>query len=509
MPTETKIQALQTLATDLAASRAAGKTIVLCHGVFDLLHVGHIKHLQAAKDLGDILVVTLTPDHYVNKGPHRPAFPQQLRADALAALACVDHVAINEWPTAVETIRLLRPHVYCKGAVKEPPGPRDHTGAIVAEEDAVREVGGRLHLTDEDTFSATALINTHLDILPPDVKAFLQDFRARHTAAEITGLIRAIRPLRILVIGEIILDEYHFCEVMNKSNKEPILAAQFRHAETYAGGILAIARHLAGFADSVSALSFLGDRDAQEDFVRKSLSASVHLHAFPKSDSPTIVKRRFLEEYLAQKLFEVYEINADPLTAADEARFLDQLDELLPQQDVVIVADYGHGLFTENAIERICARAPFLAVNAQTNAGNRGFNCVSKYSRADIVAIDRPEAQLEVRNRKAGIEDLIRIMADRIDCPRFLVTCGKDGTVGYSREQGYCRVPALAVKMVDRMGAGDAFLSLAAPCAALGAAMEVVGLVGNMAGAAKCGIMGNREAIEPISFLRYVSALVT
>src|SRR6266571_7995492 len=133
--TGNKIKGLEELAAALAALRAADKKIVHCHGVFDLLHIGHIKHLEAARKRGDLLVVTLTPDRYVNKGPHRPAFPEQLRAEALASLACVDYVAINQWPTAVETIELLKPSLFVKGIVREA-GQRDHSDAIKKEEAA-------------------------------------------------------------------------------------------------------------------------------------------------------------------------------------------------------------------------------------------------------------------------------------------------------------------------------------------------------------------------------------
>src|SRR5947208_4306770 len=127
--TNNKIKRLKDLANTLEKLRGGGKKIVHCHGVFDLLHIGHIKHLEAARKRGDLLVVTLTPDRYVNKGPHRPAFPEQLRAEALASLACVDYVAINQWPTAVETIELLKPSLFVKGSVTGR-GRRDHSCGI-------------------------------------------------------------------------------------------------------------------------------------------------------------------------------------------------------------------------------------------------------------------------------------------------------------------------------------------------------------------------------------------
>src|SRR5437667_5047117 len=139
--TRNKVRRLEDLSQTLATVRESGKKIVHCHGVFDLLHIGHIKHLEAARKLGDLLVVTLTPDRFVNKGPHRPAFPERLRAEALASLACVDFVAINEWPTAVETIGKLRPSFFVKGVVKDS-GKRDHTDAIDREGNAVKAAGG-------------------------------------------------------------------------------------------------------------------------------------------------------------------------------------------------------------------------------------------------------------------------------------------------------------------------------------------------------------------------------
>jgi len=138
----------------LGGVSGSGLQVVHCHGCFDLLHIGHIKHFQSAKKLGDILVVTITPDRYVNKGPGRPLFTEQFRAEAVAALECINYVAINKWPTAVEAIQLLKPNIFIKGSQY-----RGHmTQALLDEEDAVRSGGGRLVFTDDITFSSTELI---------------------------------------------------------------------------------------------------------------------------------------------------------------------------------------------------------------------------------------------------------------------------------------------------------------------------------------------------------------
>jgi rfaE bifunctional protein nucleotidyltransferase chain/domain len=156
-----KVLALDQIAGRLAGLRRGGRTIVHCHGCFDLLHVGHIRHLQAARAMGDTLVVTVTADAYVDKGEGRPAFPEDLRAEALAALECVDFVGICHAATAEEAIRLLRPDYYVKGQTAAP-SPK-----LQAEAATVRAMGGEVRFTRETTFSSTALLNAHFR-LPPD-----------------------------------------------------------------------------------------------------------------------------------------------------------------------------------------------------------------------------------------------------------------------------------------------------------------------------------------------------
>jgi len=166
-----KVKEIEELATVLTSLRTE-KKIVLCHGDFDLLHIGHIRRFEQAKRLEDVLVVTVTPDRYVNKGPHRPVFSEDLRAEAIAALDCVDYVTINKWPTAVEAIQLLRPDFYVKGS-DDRETEKDHTGGITLEEAAIKSVGGQLVFTDDITLSSSGLINRYLPVFPTEVRDYL------------------------------------------------------------------------------------------------------------------------------------------------------------------------------------------------------------------------------------------------------------------------------------------------------------------------------------------------
>ena len=154
-----KIYDFNNLVSKVDKLRSEGNIIVHCHGCFDLMHPGHIKHFQAAKKMGNVLVVTISPDKYVDKGPGRPVFPQQLRAESIAALECVDYVAVNKWATAENTIRLLKPDIYVKGQEFE--NLEDATGKIQKEFKVIKEIGARIEYTNEIVFSSTKLLNRY------------------------------------------------------------------------------------------------------------------------------------------------------------------------------------------------------------------------------------------------------------------------------------------------------------------------------------------------------------
>ena len=502
-----KIQSLHDVAATVATLKAADKRIVLCHGVFDLLHVGHLRYFEEAKAMGDVLVVTLTTDHYVNKGSHRPAFPEQLRAEFLAALECIDFVAINPSPTAVEAIRLIQPHVYAKGPDYKN-AAADLTGGIVAEEEAVRAVGGRLAFTSGITFSSTALINRHIGILPQEVHAYLSDFARRHPVETVIDYFQRARKLKVLLVGEPIIDEYMYCDAIGKSSKEPTMVVKRLSTERFAGGILAAANHAAAFCDEVAVIGQLGTDNSHEAFIESKLRPNIKRIFLHRRDSPTIVKRRIVENYFFLKLLEVYDINDAPLTAAEDDEVCQALMEHVPRYDLVIVIDFGHSMITERARRILRDRARFLAVNAQCNAGNLGHHALSRYEDADYMTATLNEVRIEARDRHGDIRCLAPEIYEKLRCRRLAVTNGRNGCLCIGPGEGPFEVPAVAGKVVDRIGAGDAFLAVSSLVAAQDAPMEVVGFAGNAAGALAVATVANREPIDRVAYLKQIESLL-
>ena len=501
-----KILSIDHLAAEIAARQLEGRRVVHCHGVFDPMHIGHIRHFAAARAFGDLLVVTVTPDRFVNKGPHRPVFPDELRAEAIAALETVDYVAINNWPTAIETIQTLRPNIFVKGS--EFRGGKDLTGAIKLEEEASVSVGGKLEFTDDMTFSASHLVNRHLSVFPQEVSDYLADFSARTPTAEILKFLDRARDLKVLIVGETIIDDYQYVEAIGKSSKEPTLVVKSLTSDRFVGGAAAVANHVAGFCQRVSLHSVLGEIHTEEAFIRSKLKNNIDARFLIRERSPTIVKRRFIEQYFYSKLFEVYELNDERPTAAESEAWTASLAGRLAEFDVVIVIDSGHGFLTREMITLLCQESRFLAVNTQTNAGNLGYHVISNYPRADYVCIAENEMRLESRDRRSDLKPMMEDVARRLNCPRVVVTRGKKGCSTYRQNQGHVDVPAFASHVVDRIGAGDAFLSITSLCAAQDASMEVLGFIGNVVGAQAVATVGNQSSIERIPLSRHIEHLL-
>jgi rfaE bifunctional protein nucleotidyltransferase chain/domain len=503
-----KVRTLPEVAAAAEQLRRAGRTVVQAHGTFDLLHLGHVRHLEAARKLGDVLVVTVTADRFVNKGPGRPVFNAELRAEMLATLEYVDWVAINDAADAVSAIELIRPSLYIKGQdYQNPQG--DITGKITLERQAVEAHGGRIHFTDEVTFSSTALINRHLNVFEPHIREHLDTLRQNGGLDEICDVIESVADYRVLIVGDAIIDEYQYVLPMHKTPKENMIATRYQDRELFAGGVFAAANHVASFCKQVDIITCLGASDSHDGLIRQSLKPNVGLKTFTRPGAPTTLKRRFIDPSYMRKLFEVYFMNDEPLTPDVQSDVDAAIVDMAADYDVVIAADFGHGLIAPSSIDALTAKSRFLAVNTQSNSANLGDNLITRYRRADYICIDAPEARLAVSDRVANVGDIARrLVEDHIDCSKIIITQGKHGCVTFESGGLVHTIPAFAKNVVDTVGAGDAFLAVTAPLVAAGAPMSRVGFIGNVVGALKVEIVGHRHSIDKASLIKGITGLL-
>jgi rfaE bifunctional protein kinase chain/domain/rfaE bifunctional protein nucleotidyltransferase chain/domain len=499
-----KIKTLDELKNIAAKLKKGKKTIVHCHGVFDLIHPGHIRHLAAAKKEGDVLVVTVTADEHVRKGPGRPVFNDNLRAETLAAMSSVDYVAVNHAPTAVNCIKLLKPDVYVKGQDYRNKA-NDVTGKISDEELAVSASGGRIHFTDEIVFSSSKLINQHLQVFPEETRKYLKEFSCVHPLPAIFDVIDSLKNLKVLVIGEAIIDQYHYCQPMDKSRKSNVIVYKYVSEESFAGGSLAVANHIAGVAENVTLMTVTG-KDDFSGFLSEKMRPNVTMIGYERTDAPTLVKRRFIESN--QKLFEVCFMDDSPLPESLEKTINARLKEIIPGFDLVVVSDFGHGFLNQKLISTICRHAKFLAVNTQTNGANMGFNLITQYSNIDYSAIDELELRYAAHDKNGNLETITKDIATKIGCDTVIITRGWHGALSYSKKNGFISSPALATSVVDPIGAGDAFFAFTASLLAKRVPQDLAVFIGNAVGALAVQIVCNREPVDPVYLKKFITSLL-
>lgn len=502
-----KIKTLDTLAKIVTDLKQKGRRVVQCHGVFDLVHLGHIRHFNLAKKEGDILVVTITKDKYVRRGPGRPIFNEHLRAETLASLAITDYVCIIDSPTATGCIKAIKPDVYAKG-IDYKEKEKDVTGKIYEEEEAIKSVGGRLVLTDDIAFSSSSLINNYLDVYPPRTVKYLRAIAKRYSIDIITERLDSLKNLNVLVIGDAIIDQYHYCTAMGKSAKEYLIANRYVSEESFAGGSLATANNVGSICGKVDLLTVLGEKDSFGDFIQSRLSPNIVPHFFYRNDMGTIIKRRFVSTEGDKKLFEICYMRDDDIPKEEETKILHHLEKTIRKYDLVVVSDFGHGLLTKRIIKLICQKAKYLALNVQTNSANIGFNLVTKYPHANCVCIDERELRFATHDKFNDLRTLAKKIYKEVGCEHIIATRGPLGSLSYSEPGGFHESPAFAYRVVDIVGAGDAFFAFTAPCFAAGMPQDLVSFIGNAVGSLAVQIVCNREPVKFVDLIKFITRLL-
>ena len=508
-----KIKTPDELAKIVDRLKKEGKKVVQCHGVFDLVHPGHIYHFESAKREGDVLIVSITADKFVNKGPDYPIFSDTIRAKSLSSLEIVDYVIINHDFTAIKLLKKIKPTIYFKGQEYES-ALKDKKRNLYKEAEAIKSVGGEIKFSHEPTYSSTNFLKNHFDIYPPKVKKFLDDFKLKHSSEELISDLESLKEMKILIIGETIIDEYYYCKGMGKIPKDNLVATKYLNHETFAGGVLACANHLAGFCDNLHLVTVLGKKASinsgqdYENFIKENLNSGINSKFFYDRNGQTIIKRRFIDPAFFNKMFEIYYFDDKKLPESISSEIDNYLEKVISNYDLVIVNDYGHGFFNENIIKTIREKAKFLAVNVQTNSANFGFNLITKYSNPDYVCIDEPEARLAVCQKDGDISEVVRKIFENTGAKKLIITHGHLGSVASGKKGEIYKIPVLSNKVVDRLGAGDAFFVVSAALSAKNLPIEVIGFIGNVVGAIQVSTVGNKSSISFSQVCKFIKTLL-
>ncbi|MEN9633871.1 MAG: hypothetical protein RL077_2275 [Verrucomicrobiota bacterium] len=511
IPTSAKVIPFDQAPDLFSRLRAEGKRIVQCHGTFDLVHPGHIVHFEEARALGDLLVVTVTGEQYVNKGPGRPYFNDQLRAKWLTALECVDHVVIVPFAAAVEAIECVRPHIYCKGR-EYAEAANDVTGNINDDVATVRRCGGEVSYVGSVIFSSSRLLNAHFETHATEVKDFCRQVARQCPNAEFVRLTDALSSLRVLIVGDIIFDRYTTLDVQGLTSKNRILSGRFVSDDMQAGGALAVYRHLKEFTPHVKLVSLTGT----EPWLDATLGGFIAPGDEEIVRSPhftTVVKQRFVEPRgegkELSKLFSVNFIDRRHPGPELQRTLIERIAGQIDQYDLVLVMDFGHGVLEDAVRDYVQEKAGFLAVNCQTNSNNHGFNILTRrYRRADAFSLDQTEMTLAVGRRDIDYRRELAAIGTALGSSYAWLTRGASETLGWHRDGTVSACAPFERTIVDTLGAGDAFCSTAFLAAQRGLPIDLATFMGQLAGAQAVKIVGNAEPIRKARFLKGASAML-
>jgi len=485
-----------------------GKKIVCCHGVFDLLHIGHLKHFKSAKKYGDILIASVTPDKFIQKGFGRPYFNSEQRMESLASIEVIDFVILNKSANAIDIINKIKPNYYVKGPDYKN-FMNDITGQIKKEKLAVKKNGGKLVFTKDHTYSSSSILNQFGDTYNLSQKKFIHKIKRKINLNNFNKQIDKLQDLKVLVIGEAIIDKYVFCETLGKSGKEPHLVLRNLKEEVYLGGALSIARNVSDFCKKITILSMLGQKKEYEKYIKKILTKKIKFQFLYKSKSPTIIKKRYLEHITNNKVLGIHTLNDELLNKKDESIFEKMILKEIKKHDVVIVSDYGHGLITKKLAKLLCKNSKFLALNAQANASNTGYHTIQKYKGVNCVVINETELRQELRDKNEKLDILTKKLTKMIGIDNLVITKGSDGaTLHSSKDKKYFYCPAFASKVVDKIGAGDSMLSIMSILIKSNFKNIISIFLGSLAGAMSVGEMSNKVPIKKTKLMKYFNHIL-
>lgn len=488
-------------------ARASGRRVVQCHGCFDIVHPGHIRHLRQAKSFGDVLLVTITGDLEMKKGTGRPLIPEELRAENLAALDFVDWVYIEQRPTAAELLAEVQPDVYVKGREYE----FNNDPRFRAERDTVERAGGRVVFSSGDVvFSSTALIAAMERSVDPYHARIEQLTRAEELqAASLFGVISKMRGRRVVVIGETIQDTYIMCDRPEVASESPVMTLRPLERRHYDGGAAIIARHAAALGARPVLVTALPDDEDARQTVRRLRAEGIEVRSLTVNGAIP-EKQRFLVG--AQKVMKLDVLEPLVLDATQQDDFLALAQKAVRGDGqgacATIIADFGLGLFTPAVMGRLCtAVRPHTQILSGDVSGKR--SSLRSMIGLDLLCPSEAELREAYRNFGEGLPLVTWNLLEETRAKAAIVTMGADGLIAFDRLDGDSHddawrtrlrgehVPAMCPVALDPLGCGDAMLTTATLALASGGSLLAAGFLGACAAGLEVQRLGNIPISAP------------
>jgi len=470
-----------------------GKSVILCHGTFDLVHAGHIRHLLYSKSKADVLVVSLTCDAHISKGNTRPYVPQDLRAMNLAVLGMTDYVIVDTNPTPLENISILQPSFFSKGYEYDiQPHSKSKTAKTKEEKDLVESYGGQMIFTPGDVVYSSSQI---LTVAPPNLgleKLLTVMHGDGLSFDDLRSILRSLQGIKAHVIGDTIVDSYTYTTMIGGMSKTPTISVRHDRREDYVGGAAVVAKHMKAAGAEVNFSTVLGN-DSYASFVEHDLvKAGVRIKSFTDGRITTNKNVIIANDYRLLKLDRV-----ENRTIAEDAftKLKKRISDV--QTDVVIFSDFRHGIFNSSTIPELTAAIPDNVFKAADSQVASRWGNILDFVGFDLITPNEKEARFATGDQDSVIRPLAAKLYEEAECATLILKCGEAGTLttrsddstdfrGVFALDSFCHGQA-----VDPVGAGDALLAYASLTLKSGAGSVAASILGGIAAGIECGFDGN------------------
>lgn len=457
------------------------KKIAMCHGVFDIIHPGHLRHLMYAKEQSDILIASLTTDKFIQKGEDRPYVPEELRAINLAALEMVDYVIIDTNPTPIENILKIKPNYFIKG-FEYNSGINPKTKE---EEITVSSYGGKILFSPGDiVYSSTHLLSIHKPKLT--IEKLLTIMECENiTFDDLLDTLHKFKDIKVHVIGDTIVDKYSYCSLLGQTTKTPTFSIKRESEKMFVGGAGIVTKHFQSLGANVEFTTLFGI-DKITEFVVDNLN-DIKLNILSDNRSTTLKERFWCDGY---KLLQVDTLDNRPISD----KILNQVI-IKDNTDIAVFSDFRHGIFNKRNIKYLSNLIPKNTIKvADSQVSNRWGN-ILEYQNFDIIFPNEKEARFALADQDTAIRPLGLELYRKSNAKYLILKLGEKGTLTYrgidNKPKDFFALDSFVEKLVDANGAGDAMLAITSLAYKVSNNIVISSILGSLGAACACEKEGN------------------
>lgn len=463
------------------------KKIIMCHGNFDVVHPGHVRHLIYAKSKADILLVSITADKFITKGVNRPYVPENIRALNLAAFEMVDFVIIDRNSKPIDNIKKIKPEFFAKGFEY---GSRGLPPPTKEELDTVESYGGQMIFTPGDVvYSSTKFLNILQPRIQEDKLIDLMD-RNRISFNNLYKILKKFKNLKVHVVGDLIIDTYTKTSLIGGHTKTPTPSVLFQDKIDYIGGAGIVADHLRKAGAKVKLTTVVGNDKLKKWAESELISRGVKINLIVDSTRPTTNKNTIISN--DYRLLKIDTLENQPISE----NIANRISNFIKKEtcDVIIFSDFRHGIFNENNIKRFtkCIKPGIFKV-ADSQVASRWGN-IAQFKEFDLITPNEKEARFSLGDQDSSISELTRKLHKFSNFKNLILKLGPRGIVSVFNDgnNAYSFVlPSFAENVLDAVGSGDALLAYSTLTMVSTGSLIKSSIIGSIAAACECEVDGN------------------